>query len=1524
MTKVLKIIRNCLIGILEWTTIGIIVFAFAIRSSYVQTTIAKYTTNYLSQQLKHKVYIGKMDFMFYNKLILEDVYVDDNNKDTLLSVKQLKVSLNYLALSTRKINIRYISLKNGCAYLKRDSLTRQFNFQYLADYFASSDTSKKKPFTLQVKDVQLANFHFKLDDAAKQKIPFGVDYSHIDAKNIYISAKNVQLKGTNVEADLRHVSLREQSGFVLSKLSTQAKLSSRGLFVRNASILTPNSTIKLPKLFFWMDDLSGFKDFIDEVRFDAFLRYSQVDMKDVAFFAPRLQGMDEIVHISATVKDKVKNLKINDLKLDLREKSTIQGDLSLPDFRNILQENIQQSITYAYLDISEINDIKLPLGDGVRRLNLNEYIQRIGYAELKNIQTSGKPTHLFVRLNELRTGIGNIKINHNISIFKKDKDTYAFKEVHDEEGELPIALENINLGKLLDVKTFGMVDGNLHLDAYYSTKKGFSLEEVFGKINRFDFNKYSYTNIYFDKTAYSEKKINGLIEIDDPNLNVAFNGEIDFNKEQSYKANLTINKAILTRLNWIKSDSVINIKGNINTDINGPEINLYSGDITLTDVEITSGTKHFFSEETTVNLVNTPENNSIYVRSDILDADIYGSINYPTVFEEIQNTLSYSLPAFISKVAAKKRAKFSYFNYLVQFKDIHSILPILVDNLTIASGTKLQGSYHSEKSIFDATLESPFIQYNSLKGEKITLKNLFQFSGMTLDYHLQKFRVNDSISLDAFNYLADGSTDLFTSNLNWGTDSVTASEIKWSTKLTSISDLVLDINKSYFTIKKHRWQMENDAYFSYCGKEINVQDLTLFHDNQSLKIDGKLSENTEDKLNIIAKDLDLTDLADIFSIQKHLQGTANGEFSIADIYHTTRLFGDLAVKDLILDDSEVGDVDLKGKWDNDKKAITITGGLIYRELKSFNIVGDYYVNREKNNLDFKLDFDKTNIAFLNTFMDPTVISNIKGYLNGYLSVKGELSKPQVTGFLDLNKGNVKVGMFGVNYGFKGKVKVSDGLIQIDNMPITDEEGNIGFINGGIVHDNFSNFNFDVFIGLDDVKKATGEPGSFLAMNTFYQEGAVYYGKAYVNGWANIDGYLDNLNIEVNVKTGKNTTITLPMYGVEEVDDILSYSIIHKDSVKKVVEEKLDLTGVNLDLNFYMTPDALVKLVFDEKTGDEMAANGQGLISIKLNADDELTMDGTYTVTKGYYNFVFNPIKKEFKVQNGSTISWKGGSPTNADLNITAIYNVNTDLSVITSDLESMKRAGSTQNVDAKIFIAGYMDNPKLSFQLSAPKASESAKAALDRINSDKVELNKQFFMLLLSGRFQGSGISASDYGNNAALGALSGQINNMLDAVSKDVRLNVDLKSNEATGQSSQAIGFSKNFLDDKLIIKGNFGVQNHANKGAVNTSTSSFIGDLNIEYIIDAKGNLRVSIFNESNNYSVVQDKNLGPFTQGVSLIYAESFNKIKEMDIINFIMDWFRKDKHFKFTKRRRQSYLPEYKQSAILPNNNTENND
>jgi hypothetical protein len=313
------------------------------------------------------------------------------------------------------------------------------------------------------------------------------------------------------------------------------------------------------------------------------------------------------------------------------------------------------------------------------------------------------------------------------------------------------------------------------------------------------------------------------------------------------------------------------------------------------------------------------------------------------------------------------------------------------------------------------------------------------------------------------------------------------------------------------------------------------------------------------------------------------------------------------------------------------------------------------------------------------------------------------------------------------------------------------------------------------------------------------------------------------------------------------------------------------------------------------------------------------MDGNYTVTQGNYNFVLGVLKKSFSIENGGTISWNGGGAEDATLNMKSNYLVSANVNDIVQDLESKKSSASNQPVFCNLYLTGMLSDPQIRFEIKSPKASETARAAIERINSNSDELNKQFFSLLIANRFQPNvGVSGTNSGGNAALDALSGQINSLLGELSKDVRLNVDLKNDIITGQNSQKIGFSTNALNDKLIITGVFGVE----KNAGGSNQSTFIGDLNLEYILDDNGNFRVSIFNESNDYTVIQDKNLGRFTQGVGLQYQEDFQTWNDFKLMQTFFDVFRKDKKVTLTRKRKRTPVPPLKQPENISKPDEEN--
>src|SRR5690606_2685216 len=166
----------------------------------------------------------------------------------------------------------------------------------------------------------------------------------------------------------------------------------------------------------------------------------------------------------------------------------------------------------------------------------------------------------------------------------------------------------------------------------------------------------------------------------------------------------------------------------------------------------------------------------------------------------------------------------------------------------------------------------------------------------------------------------------------------------------------------------------------------------------------------------------------------------------------------------------------------------------------------------------------------------------------------------------------------------------------------------------------------------------------------------------------IFGYLNNLDINVNLKTQKGTAVNLSLFGQSELSEDNFIEFVSKELTDVSKERKIDFTGVSLNLNFDVTPDAEVKIIFNEQTGDEITAYGEGKLGLSLDNLGQMALEGTYFVREGSkYNFVLGPIKETFHIADGGSITWTG-NPYEANLNIQAFYKVRANLGELSPEL----------------------------------------------------------------------------------------------------------------------------------------------------------------------------------------------------------------------------------------------------------------
>lgn len=186
-----------------------IVVVLLILTPPVQNFLRKKAVTYLENKLHTKVQVGRIYVGLPKKIVIEDVYLEDRKKDTLLSAGSVKVDMALLKLIFKQqVEINSVKLDNITAKVNRQLPDTAFNYQFIVDAFspkpspnpsASPDTTTSSP--LSVNSVILNKARLVYNDIvtgtnAEAWIDhFDTKVKKYDAENLIIDIPYIHING---------------------------------------------------------------------------------------------------------------------------------------------------------------------------------------------------------------------------------------------------------------------------------------------------------------------------------------------------------------------------------------------------------------------------------------------------------------------------------------------------------------------------------------------------------------------------------------------------------------------------------------------------------------------------------------------------------------------------------------------------------------------------------------------------------------------------------------------------------------------------------------------------------------------------------------------------------------------------------------------------------------------------------------------------------------------------------------------------------------------------------------------------------------------------------------------------------------------------------------------------------------------------------------------------------------------------------------------------------------------------------
>ncbi len=144
MGKFGRIALKTILWIIASVIFLVLLVVILIQVPAVQQFAKNKAVNFLEGKIHTKVEIGHITIGFPKMLVLENVYFEDQKKDTLIAGEKLKVDISMMKLLKSQVEVNEINLQGITAKVSRGA-DSTFNFDYIIKAFASENKKEPKP-----------------------------------------------------------------------------------------------------------------------------------------------------------------------------------------------------------------------------------------------------------------------------------------------------------------------------------------------------------------------------------------------------------------------------------------------------------------------------------------------------------------------------------------------------------------------------------------------------------------------------------------------------------------------------------------------------------------------------------------------------------------------------------------------------------------------------------------------------------------------------------------------------------------------------------------------------------------------------------------------------------------------------------------------------------------------------------------------------------------------------------------------------------------------------------------------------------------------------------------------------------------------------------------------------------------------------------------------------------------------------------------------------------------------------------
>lgn len=1413
----------------------------------IQTSLGSYATGKINNTYGTDIKIEKVGLQFNGDVELKTILIKDHFEATMISVSELNTSiLSFAKIANNEFEFGDIDLHNLFFHIKTYEGEDDTSFDIFVDKLdRQNPIEKANKFLLSSVSLNIHNSSFRITNKNK-KTPEVLDFKDLD-----ILASDFLISESNINTKIKQLSFKDSRGVALKNLQTEFSYTPSQMVFSDLQIETLASLVKGQlQLDYQRKDL---KSFSEKVQVSGFFVNSNLDLDEFSLLYDEF-GANQKVEFSTSFSGTLENLLFEDFNLNNSRNTSIIGSLRFSKLFAPSSDNFELDAKFEKISSNYEELVALlprVLGNTIPS----------GFKALGRFNLSGqaKVTKESVKaVMDVNTNIGDFFIDLNLD---------EIELIDNASYKAEIRFTDFNLGKAIGEPMIGLVTSSLRIDGSGFSKETIS-SDVKGVIDSFVFRGYDYSKLQLSGVVMN-KVFNGQLDTADANLKLNFSGLVDFSgAENIYDFSALIDYANLNALQLVARDQISILRGEMFVDMKGSSLDDAYGVLSFKDALYENQNDRYeFKDFEITSDFNRNRTRTIQVNSpEIVNGSLKGKFRINDLPDLIRN----SLGDIYNKSNPFLVIDDQYLNF--NFKIYSKIMELFYPDIKLGPNTSVKGRLESDPNKFKLTFKSPTIEMDHFYADKIKVQlindNPLFNSYIEVDslatkyYNASEFSLinvilNDTLYVKSEFKGGEESKDIFDLNLYYTTNEANKSVIGVKRSTAIFKEIPWLINSSQDGL--------NTITFDRDFKEVLVDNLMMSFADEEIRLNALVESSGNSSLDLEFKDVDISKVTPSIKNLK-LDGNLNGSLNISK---TQSIY--LPKSSLTIDDFKVNDFNLGSFKSNIQGNQSLTNYDVSVSLKeddneSLSVVGTFDVSGPNSSLALDISFSDFILNPLNPF-GADVITNIRGGISGFASVSGRLEKPQIDGLLVLNNGGLAIPYLNVGYDFADAtvINLEEQSFIFDQAIINDVDyQSKAYLNGGISHNNFSNWSLDLNIDSDRL----------LVLNTIEQDESLYYGTALVDGDINISGPTDQLFIEANVGTSQGTIFKIPLNDSEILSESSYVNFLSPD--QKLAQSAVqafeidDVKGLEMEFNMDINDNAEIEIIIDKQTGSSIIGRGNGSMLAQINTKGKFQMFGDFIVLSGIYNFSFGRIiQKKFKVVKDGTIAWDG-SPLNADINIKALYDgINVNPSTLLDN-----PINQSIPTEVEVHLTGQLEKPDLNFDIRFPGVNSTLNSELaDRLR-DKDRKEFQALSLLATGAFR----SELTLNSQDAFGLVSDGVTSMLNELFADddnkVQLGIDLDLGKTTPdyETDSRLGVTVSTkINDNVLINGKVGVP----VGGVSETTVA--GDFEVEVLLNQDRTLTLKFFNKENSIQNFGEQ-IG-YTQGVGLSYNIEFDNLKEL---------------------------------------------